>query len=114
METISIWALILGVCGAIITVIGAIEKLVDMGKIVQEPNAEQNLRIAKLESRCDAFERYLEHDKKRIDDLESSLSMIMKVQFALLSHAINGNDLDKLKDVQSEMLTYLSQRGIHV
>lgn len=114
MEVVSIWALILGVCGAIITVIGAIEKIMDVGKVVHEPNAEQDRRITTLENRCDTFDRYLQSDKQRITELEASLSMIMKVQFALLSHAINGNDLDKLKEVQSEMLTYLSQRGIHV
>lgn len=111
---IPMWTVILGICGGIITILNTVEKLVGAGKAINAPNHEQDRRITNLETRCDEFDRYLRADKQRIEDLEMSLSMLMKVEFALLSHAINGNDLDKLKDVQSEMLDYLSKRGISI
>ena len=114
METIPFWTMVLAICGGIITIIGAIEKVVSAGKAINNPNVEQNKRIAALEERCDKFDQYFTSDKQRLNDLEQSLSVLMQSQFALLSHALNGNDTDKLKKAQEDMLAYLTKRGISV
>lgn len=56
METIPFWAVVLAICGGIVTIIGAIEKVVGAGKVLHAPNAEQNRRIAELEKRCDKYD----------------------------------------------------------
>lgn len=114
MELSAMWAIILAVCGGILTIINTIDKVVGAGKAINAPNEEQNRRIAALEVRCDKYDRYFDSDKQRIADLEQMLSVMMQAQFALLSHAINGNDTDKLKEVQSSMMGYLTHRGIKV
>ena len=114
MEAVPIWVTLLGICGGIVTILSAIEKIANAGRVINEPNKEQDRRIASLEGRCDAFDRYLASDKQRLNDLEASFSVLMKVQIALLGHAINGNDTDKLKEVQAETVDYLSKRGIHL
>ncbi len=114
MESIPFWTAILAICGGIITIIGAVEKVVNAGKAINAPNAEQDRRIKELEERCDRYDQYFSSDKQRLNDLEQTLSILMQAQFALLSHAINGNDVDKLKTVQSSMLNYLTMRGISV
>ena len=114
METIPYIAVILAICGGIITIIGAIEKIVNAGKFINSPNVEQDKRLDALEARCDKYDRYFDSDKQRLADLEQSLSVLMQSQFALLSHAINGNDTDKLKTVRDTMLEYLTKRGISV
>lgn len=114
MDLIPFWAVVLAICGGIVTIIGAIEKIVNAGKVINGPNAEQNRRIKALEERCDKFERYFMRDNQRLNDLEQSLSILMQGNFALLSHAINGNDVGKLKEVRDEMFDYLSKRGISV
>ena len=114
METIPYIAIILAICGGIITIIGAVEKIVNAGKFINAPNAEQDKRLDALEARCDKYDQYFSSDKQRLSDLEQSLSVLMQSQFALLSHAINGNDTDKLKKAQGDMLAYLTKRGISV
>lgn len=114
MDAVSFWAVVLAICGGIITIIGAIEKIVGAGKTINAPNKEQDRRLDALEKRCDKFDRLFDLDKQRIADLEQMLSVMMQAEFALLSHAINGNDTDKLKQVQSSMMEYLTKRGISV
>ena len=114
METTTLWAVILGICGGIITIISAIKEVVGAGKAINRPNEEQNKRLDSLEARCDKYDQYFSADKQRIEDLEESLSVLMQGTFALISHAVNGNDVDKLKQVQQDMLKYLTQRGISV
>ena len=114
MEAVPFWAVLLAICGGIVTIISAIEKIVNAGKVINSPNTEQNRRIKALEERCDKFEQYFFRDNQRLADLEQTLSILMRSQFALLSHAINGNDVDGLKKVHDEMLDYLSKRGMNV
>jgi hypothetical protein len=114
MELSAMWAIVLAVCGGVLTIINTIDKIVGAGKAINAPNVEQDRRIAALEVRCDKYDRYFDSDKQRISDLEQMLSVLMQAQFALLSHAINGNDTEKLKEVQSHMMDYLTNRGIKV
>lgn len=114
MDPVVIWGIVLAVCGGVTTIINAVDKVVGAGKAINAPNVEQDRRIKALEARCDKYDRYFDSDKQRLNDLEQSLSVLMQGTFALLSHAINGNDTDKLKEVQSTMMDYLSKRGIHV
>lgn len=114
MEAIPFWAVLLALCGGIVTIISAIEKIVNAGKVINGPYTEHNRRIKALEERCDKFEQYFSRDNQRLADLEQTLSILLQAEFALLSHAINGNDVDKLKDVQSAMMEYLTKRGISV
>lgn len=114
MNATQIWAIVIAVCGWVVVIINAIEKVVGAGRALNAPNVEQDRRLAALEARCDKYDRFFDSDKQRISDLEQMLSVLMQAQFALLSHAINGDDIDKLKKVQSDMMDYLTKRGISV
>jgi len=114
MDVIPFWAVTLAICGGIVTMIGAAEKIVNAGKYINTPNVKQNKRLDALEARCDKYDRFFDSDKQRLNDLEQSLSVLMQSQFALMGHAINGNDVDKLKKAQNDMLEYLTKRGISV
>lgn len=114
MDITQSWAIVIAVCGWIVVIINAIEKVIGAGKAINAPNVEQDRRLAALEARCDKYDRFFDSDKQRIADLEQMLSVLMQAQFALLSHAINGNDTEKLKEVQSHMMDYLTKRGISV
>lgn len=114
MDVLPIWTVILGICGGIITIFGAVEKLISAKRAIHAPAAEQDRRIKALEERCDRFEQFFHSDKQRLNDLEQSLSVLMQGTFALLSHAINGNDVSKLREVRDNMFEYLSKRGISV
>ena len=113
MDTMT-WSIILAVCGGLLTIMNFAEKLIKAGKAINAPNEEQNRRIAALEERCDRYDGYFSSDKQRIQDLEQSLAVLMQGNFALLSHAIDGNNTEKLKKTRDEMLEYLTKRGIQV
>lgn len=52
----------------------------------------------------------LNKDKNRIDSLEAGNKVICRGILALLSHEINGNSADKLKDAKDELTNYLIER----
>lgn len=52
----------------------------------------------------------LNKDKNRIDSLEAGNKVICRGILALLSHEINGNSSDKLKDAKDELTNYLIER----
>lgn len=54
--------------------------------------------------------RKLNSDNKRIEDIEKADKVICRGILALLSHEINGNSTEKLKDSQKEITDYLIER----
>ena len=114
MELSQVWTYAIAICGWIVVVINAVEKIALAKKAINSPNEEQDRRLAALEKRCDKYERYFDSDKQRLSDLEQALSVLMQGTFALISHAVNGNDVDKLKQTQEDMFQYLNTRGIKV
>ena len=49
-------------------------------------------------------------DKKRLDALEDGNKVILRGINAIISHEINGNSTDKLKQSQQEIMNYLIDR----
>lgn len=52
----------------------------------------------------------LDNDNKRLKAMEDGNKVVCRGILALLSHEINGNSIDKLKDSQHEMTDYLIER----
>lgn len=52
----------------------------------------------------------LDRDKRRINNLEDGQKAICRGILALLSHEINGNSTEKLKDAQADITNYLIER----
>jgi len=50
--------------------------------------------------------------ERRVQNLEEMTEIMLKIQFALLNHAINGNATEELKAVQKEVQAYLSKAKI--
>ena len=108
-------SLILAICGGIITIGGAVSVLAAVATKLRTPEKKQDEKIEKheesirlLSCRMDKLESCDKETEKRLRQMEESISLMMKVNFALLGHAINGNDLEHLKAVQNEVQEYLS------
>lgn len=79
--------------------------------------AEKKLQEAPFDSltaRVDAHDKMLANDKRRMDEMDERLSAIRKESAmtlrgvrALLSHEINGNSDDKLKESYDQIDDYL-------
>lgn len=57
-----------------------------------------------------SVEARLKNDKERLDSLDDGQKAICRGILALLSHEINGNSTDKLKDAQADITNYLIER----
>lgn len=113
MITISVKAL-LAICAAIVTASGAIGAIVKLIRWLKRPEEKQNenidkldAKIDKLEKRMEAVEDKLSTDKSRLEDLETGLKLTLESLLALLSHALDGNDIDGLKKTKTDLNKYL-------
>ena len=113
-----LWSIVLAVCGAIITVSGAIAVIVNFVHKAKEPNKIQNERIDKLEEavetindRLDRGDRHFISDDERMSSLEHEVKTTNKVIIeslqALTSHAIDGNNIEQLKQSEKTLNNYL-------
>ena len=112
-----VFALILGICGAIVTIaaaIGVIAKLIDKAK---EPEKEQNERLDAHEKRLnnhdeiiEKFKEYFSNDDKRFKEIEESNKITQSALLALLKYSLNGNDTDALRNAERNLEEYLIQK----
>lgn len=93
----------LWVAAALVAFVIALWTLADKIKAARKPNeALQN-----WQRETDAK---LDRDKKRIETIEEGQRTLCRGILALLSHEINGNSIDKLKDAQIDLTNYLIER----
>lgn len=74
---------------------------------MKAPNERQNLRLDQIETRLDKLSNYLDNDNIRIKAIEEGNKVTQKAILALMSHAINGNDTQKLTEAKNSLEQYL-------
>ena len=103
------------------TVSAAITVLAKVVGKAREPNKVQDDRIAALEAQVESIQSRLvlgnqrfESDSTRVDALEKAMKVTNKVIIeslqALTSHAIDGNNIQELKDAKKGLDEYLINR----
>lgn len=110
-------ALILAICGAIVTIsaaIGVISKGLDKARA---PEIEQNKRLDNIDRRLDdidktisLFREYFTNDDNRFKAIERSNKITQTALLALLKHSLNGNDIDSLKAAERSLEEYLIEK----
>lgn len=108
---------LLWVCGAILTISAVVAILVKVYKWLRTPENTQNEEIRNLQehqkeqdSRMDKFEEYFKKDKDAIDNIEAGNKVVQQSILVLMNHAINGNDIDNLKEGRDRLEKYLIER----
>ena len=76
---------------------------------VKSPNVRQDERITSLETRTDQVEKHLDNDNKRLQEIEKGNRITQQSILALMRHAIDGNNIDQLREAESNMQEYLIQ-----
>lgn len=66
-------------------------------------NTEYKMRFAK-------YETHFNSDLQRIEQIEEGNRVTQKALLALLSHAIDGNNIMQLKDAENDLTQYLIDR----
>lgn len=114
----------LAVCAGIGCISAAIAAIVKFGDYLKKPNKDQDGRIEEnkkelillegrvknLEVQNEQFLELFERDKRRLDAHEESTNMLLKANFALLGHALNGNNVEQMQGAFNEIQEYLFNR----
>ena len=114
--------LILAICGAIITISGAGTIIIRAIAKVKEPNVKQDERLDKLEIEISDLKGRLKDDahnlfleEKRVEEIEQSQKetnrIIIKSLQALTKHALDGNDIEALKEAERSLDGYLIEKA---
>ena len=113
---------ILAVCGAISIVAGAAAVIVKCVTAAKAPNKKQDERLDALEAdvklvkdeidreRVKITEKFYE-DASKIDRIEEANVVTQRALLALLSHLINGNDIESLKRAKTDLENYLTSNS---
>jgi len=112
------WTILMGCCSALITIAAAVSIVIGAIKKLKEPENVQNNKIRDiedkmkhLEDRLKKHEEYFNNDNKRLLAIEEGNRVTQKALLALMSHAINGNDVDKLKEAENSLREYLINKA---
>ena len=110
-------AAIAAICGAIISVGAVVALVVKVYDKVKAPEKVQDKRIElieiKLESHDKILEKYQEfftNDDNRFKSIERSNKVTQNAILALLKHALNGNDVEALKEAEKGLEAYLIEK----
>ena len=102
---------VLWLCGAVCTIAAAIAVFYKAVAKAQEPEHVQNQRLDALEKKVDKFAEFFDRDKRRLDSLDEGNRVTQQALLALMSHAINGNDIDRLSRARDDLESYLVSKG---
>lgn len=102
-------AIVLAICGAIITISAAVTVIINLVKKAHEPENTQNKRISDLEEWRVDVDRKLDMDKRRLDNIEFGHEVTQEVLLALVNYQLN-EDKDELKAAKRKLELYLVAR----
>ena len=102
------WAWFLAACAAVITVVNCWKAIREVHQA--SPNTKQNEMLKLHEERLDIIENRLKLGDDRFNAIDTGNKVTQKALLALMEHAINGNDIDKLKKAKTDLEAYLVEK----
>lgn len=106
-----LFTMFLAICVAITTVSAAMAVLTKLIQKMKQPEKSQNERLDELEKIVKRHDELFNCDNVRLGELEEGNKVTQQAILALLSHAINGNDTDKLTKARDTLQQYLIEKG---
>lgn len=108
---------LVGAVAVILVLLGVYKSIMEAIKIHREEKHFRDSPVEQLKERVNRHDELLQKDKDRLDAMESRMhdmgeqsTIMLRGVLALLSHEINGNSTDKLKDSMTEINDYLIRR----
>jgi hypothetical protein len=92
--------------GLILTILNIIDRSSLLKEKAKAPQKEMEIRINALEDKVDRLNTYLTSDNARIENLEEGGRVLLKSLGALLSHGIDGNNVQEMKAAKEELNEY--------
>lgn len=106
----NLWALILAAASAIVLLSNAAEKIGKAIQVAKAPNARQDERLEALEHHVEEIDRFLEQDKRHLDALDDGNRVTQRALLALLSHGIDGNNVEQMEKARAALEEHLINR----
>ncbi len=110
MDIVKVVAVVLAAAGAISTLGGAANWIVKLITAMKAPNAEQDVRLGKLEKHMEEVDAFLANDKKRLDNIDESTRVTQRALLALLAHGIDGNHQKQMEEAKDELEYHLIKK----
>lgn len=103
-------AQILAYAGGFTAVCVAIGWVIKIIKAFKAPTKQLEQRIAALEEKTGTYDGFFANDKHRLDLIEEGNRVTQRSILALLSHALDGNDVEAVREAKNELQHYLIER----
>jgi hypothetical protein len=106
----TVWALIAAIAGGVILLGNAADKVVSIVRAFKAPNTHQDKRLDELEKWRMGVDAKLETDLHRLNALDEGNRVTQRALLALLSHGIDGNNIQQMEDARLALENHLINR----
>ena len=96
--------------GLLLTILNIIDRVTLLREKAKSPQKEMEHRLTQLEDKVEKLSAYATNDNTRIENLEEGGRVLLKSLGALLSHGIDGNNIQEMKLAREELNEYLIRR----
>lgn len=108
------WTLILTGASAIVLLNNAWKAISGFIRKLRQPDADQDEQIQALTVRMNGVDVKLARDKTRLDDIDSSNQIMLEGIYALLGHALHGNNIKQMEEAEDDLKNFLiGKKGAH-
>lgn len=101
------WQAILAICAAVSVISVAVGHVIKVINAAKAPGQKTQERITALENKSERYDEFFRKDKERLDTIEEGNRVTQKAILALLSHGIDGNDVEGMKKAKEELQQFL-------
>lgn len=104
VENLMMWLQLITLVASVVTLVIAI------GKTANKPNVTQNQRLDALEAWRSQVDSRLNSGNDHFEEIDEGNRITQEALLALMSHAINGNDVEKLRKAKDKLEAYLIKK----
>ena len=96
--------------GLILTILNILDRSAIIKEKAESPHKEMAKKVEDLEHHVEEIEARLKNDNWRIEQLEDGVRVLLESMGALLSHSIDGNNMEEMKSAKKKLNEYLIGR----
>lgn len=101
---------LVSVAAILLAIIGAYNAIMTAIKNHRDEKTTKSKPIEDIKAKLEAHDKMLARDKERLDDMEDLHTVLLRSIKSILSHEVNGNSVDKMKQSVQEIDDYLIRR----
>lgn len=93
--------------GLLLTILNIIDRSSILKEKAAAPHKDLVERVTILEGRVTDIDNKMKNYDYRVVQLEEGVKVLLKSMGALLSHSIDGNNMDEMKEARDDLNSYL-------